>query len=94
VFVPGRGPSFTEPQLREAIAQSSSVREALESIGLRGAGGNFRTLRKYAELWAIPTDHFQLHRNKGRTLTPLADVLVPDSSYTWASLKRRLFEEG
>jgi hypothetical protein len=93
VFV--AGPSFTEPQLREAIAASHSYKETMECVGLRAAGGNFRTIKKYAERWQITTDHFRPARyGGGKVPTPLAEVLVENSSYPRGSLKRRLFDAG
>src|SRR5215208_983898 len=43
-----RGPRFTEPQLRKAIAQSRSWAETLRDLQYRAAGGNWLTLKKYA----------------------------------------------
>jgi hypothetical protein len=95
--------SYTEAEARAAIAASLSFAEALRRLGLRSAGGNWRTLKRYAaEVWHIPTDHFDPHAKQrqtlaahaARTLTPLADVLVPGSHYSRGSLKRRLYEAG
>ena len=66
---------------------------------MRVAGGNHRTIRRYAEeVWRIPVDHFDpdavrraaLHREP----VPLADVLVQGSTYQRTLLKERLFAEG
>ena len=66
---------------------------------MRAAGGNHRTIRRYAEeVWRIPIDHFDpaAARLAGlrRAATPLADVLVVASTYQRAALKERLFAEG
>jgi hypothetical protein len=66
---------------------------------MRSAGGNFATLRKYAEdVWKIPMGHFDPGRGRRRSgsrrARPLADVLVEGSSYSRGHLKRRLYEEG
>jgi hypothetical protein len=59
----GSSPRFTEAEAREAIAASLSYTEALRRLGMRPAGGNHRTLRKYAEeIWKIPVDHFRSRR--------------------------------
>jgi hypothetical protein len=101
VFVPKWGPSYTERQAREAIAASRSYAEALRRLGLRAAGGNWRTLKRYAtEEWHIPVDHFDPHAaqrevlRRHRVITPLVAVLVKDSSYSRGTLKKRLFAEG
>jgi hypothetical protein len=57
-----RGPRYSEAEARAAIASSRSFAEALRTLGLRPAGGNWRTLKRYAtEVWRIPTDHFDPH---------------------------------
>jgi hypothetical protein len=67
---------------------------------MRAAGGNHRTLRKYAErIWHIPTDHFdvrvaQREQLRNREVRPLAEYLTEHSSYSRSALKRRLFSEG
>jgi hypothetical protein len=95
--------SYTEEEARAAIASSLSYAEALRRLGLRSAGGNWRTLKRYAtEVWHIPTDHFDprakqretLAGHRARTLRPLAEVLVQGSHYSRGSLKKRLFEAG
>jgi hypothetical protein len=66
---------------------------------MRAAGGNHRTIRRYAEeVWHIPVDHFDpdavRRASLGRPPTPLADVLVERSAYPRGRLKERLFAEG
>jgi hypothetical protein len=99
VFVP-RPRRFNEDQLREAIARSRSWAETLRRLKYRSAGGNWRTLKKYAALWEIPTDHFdpaavcaEALRNSS-TRQPLEEILVEHSTYSRDHLKRRLFTEG
>lgn len=90
---------FTEEEVRAAVAASLTYTEALRRLGLRAAGGNHRTIRKYVEeVWRIPVDHFDPHaaRLSGlvRPAVPLSDVLVAGSTYSRGTLKRRLIEEG
>jgi len=93
-------PAYTQAQLREAIAASLSWSEALRRLGLRAAGGNFRTIQRHAKAWGITTEHFDptgarqrapAHSNRVR---PLEEVLVEKSSYKRSHLKRRLYAEG
>jgi HNH endonuclease len=55
-------------------------------------------LRKWAAIWGIPVDHFDPYaRHRGlrrQEKTPLAEILVRDSTYCRTNLKRRLYEEG
>ena len=62
---------------------------------MRPAGGNHLTLKKYAEVWAISTAHFDPAAGR----IPLGEgsiehLLVEHSTYSRQSLKRRLYAEG
>jgi hypothetical protein len=89
----------SEEAVRTAVAESLSYAEVLRRLGLRAAGGNHRTLRKYVEeIWRIPTDHCDANAARGRAraqaATPLAEILVVGSTYHRGHLKRRLLAEG
>jgi hypothetical protein len=93
------GPRYTEAEARAAIAASRSYSEALRRLGMRAAGGNHRTIRRYAEeIWRISVDHFDpdtVRRDAlARPPIPLDDALVERSSYPRGRLKERLFAEG
>jgi hypothetical protein len=98
--VPREGPRYTEDQARAAIAASLSYAESLRALGMRPAGGNWKTLRHYAtEVWNIPVDHFDPRRRQREALmhrhvTPLELVLVESSDYSRGSLKKRLYDAG
>jgi hypothetical protein len=73
--------------------------EALRRLGMRAAGGNPRTLRRYAEeIWHIPVDHLDPDgvraRAPRREPAPWSTVLVENSTYSRGTLKRRLLAEG
>jgi hypothetical protein len=89
-------PRYSEADAREAVAASRSFAEAIRRLGLRPAGGNHALFKKYVELWGISTDHFDPYaasRGAKRGI-PLEKVLVENSEYPRASLKRRLITEG
>jgi len=94
------GPRFTREELSEAIARSYSWAETLRRLQYRSAGGNWLTAKKYASLWAIPTEHFDPDRVRSAALRrsavprPLKEILVEHSAYSRHHLKRRLFAEG
>jgi hypothetical protein len=97
VFVNRRfRPAYTEAQLREAIAESFSWAECLRRLGLRDAGGKFRTIQRHARAWGVSTDHFDPNaaRSRATSVRPLAVVLVENSNYKRSHLKRRLYDEG
>lgn len=83
--------------LREVISKSGTYRECLEKMGIRCAGGNYGTLRKYIDKFKIDTSHFvdiRKIRRRRRSEIPLESVLVAGSSYGRGSLKKRLYESG
>lgn len=96
--MPGRGPRYSEREAREAIVTSLSWAESLRKLGLCPSGGGWRTLKKYALLWEISTDHFDSdaarRRNFRAVARPLSEVLVRDSDYPRKNVKRRLYAEG
>lgn len=91
-------PRYTEEEARSAIAASLSFTEALRRLGMCWSGGNHVTLRKWAERWSIPTDHFDPDAARNAALRrgaiPLEDVLVKGSTYSRGKLKERLYECG
>jgi hypothetical protein len=93
-----RGPRYSEDEARRAVADSLSYSEALRRLGMRAAGGNHVTLRKYVLIWSIPTDHFDpvfaQRRQLRREPTPLEEILVEHSTYSRGSLKKRLYDSG
>jgi hypothetical protein len=77
------------------VAPSRSYADALGRLGLRPAGGNHATLKKYVRLWDISIEHFDFGaRPPFREATPLVELLVEGSTYNRAHLKRRLFADG
>lgn len=91
---------FTEEEFRAAVADSTSISGVLRRLGLRVAGGNHGTVRKYLDLWQVPTDHFDpyAYQRQGgggtREPQPLHEILVEHSTYSRGHLKRRLYREG
>ena len=96
------GPRYTEEEARAAIASSLSYAEALRKLGTRAAGGNWRTLKRYAtEIWHIPVDHFDPFAGQRAALgrgrippRPLETLLVEHSRVARGTLKRRLYAAG
>jgi ribosomal protein L40E len=91
---------YTEDDARAAIAASLSYAEALRRLGLRAAGGNHATLKRYAAAWDISIAHFDPHGTQrrggphARTARPLSEILVEHSTYSRSQLKERLYREG
>ena len=90
---------FNEAELREAIQASDSWAGALRYLKYRSRGGNWKTLKKYAEIWGIDSSHFDsraasLRGIRRRKKQQLADLLVKGSTIASSKLKDRLLEEG
>lgn len=89
---------FAEEAIRRAIASASCWSDALRTLGLRAAGGNFRTIKKHAERLGISTEHFDPSiaraRANARRGLPLETFLVEGSTYHRGHLKSRLYQEG
>jgi hypothetical protein len=92
------GPRYSAEEARNAISDARSFSQALRRLGMRSTGHNHRTLRKYADMWEIPTGHFQADPTQSLRLrqppTPLSKILVEGSTYHRSHLKKRLYEEG
>lgn len=87
--------------LAEQVKLSSSIAEVARRLKLRDKGSNFRTIKKYIDLYELDTSHFTGQRwNKGKhnsedtALIPLELILQNNTNYKSHSLKLRLFESG
>ena len=93
-----RKSSLTDKEkLTEAIANSKSSKEVLEYLGLRAAGGNYGTLKKYAEQYelVLPEWDYAQSVNGIRPRFADEDVFVEDSTYAnRAEIKKRLYAMG
>ena len=94
----GAAPRYNREQAAEAIGRSRSWAEALRRLGYCHTGANARPLQQRAARWGISSVHFDPYAASRdaikREAPPLATVLVRNSTYSRASLKRRLFETG
>jgi hypothetical protein len=97
MFVSRGGPRYSEAEARRAVAASRSLTEVLRRLGMRPAGGNHATLRKYIERWSIATDHFDSDAARVIPRPPMLSieaVLTQNSTYSRGTLKKRLYREG
>jgi hypothetical protein len=91
--------SWTDEQLRTAAKESISIAQTLRKLGLVPKGGNYRTIHAVIREIGIDTSHWlgkASGRGKKRMLprVPLSEVLVENSEYSRACLKKRMLEEG
>lgn len=96
--MPGPRPKFTKEEATEVIVRSKSWAEALRRLNCCPTGGNPKTLKKYAALWNVSTEHFDPYAGLMERIRmlkrPLDEILVEHSTYFRSNLKRRLYEEG
>jgi hypothetical protein len=94
--------SWTDEDLRAAVAASRSLRGVLVHLNLKVGGGQYVALRRHIARRGLSTEHFTGQGWTGgmtapvpRAVRPLEEILVKDSEYTkGASLKRRLIACG
>jgi hypothetical protein len=91
--------NWAKEVLEPIFKKSLSQKEVLEKLGLRSAGGNFNTLRKYIKLYNLDSSHFiknydsMCNVSKNKKI-PLDQILVENSTYDRTHLKDRLYKEG
>lgn len=89
-------------KLIEIVKTSKTQTEVLLKMGIRSAGGNFKTLKKYLKLYDIDTNHFnpglvriqKINQLSEKIKIPIEEILKNGSTYNRARLKERLFIEG
>lgn len=92
--------TWTDDQLREAIKNNLSLRQAMLALGLAGKGGTYKTMHRYIKLLSIDTSHMTgMGHLKGKNHSwsksiPLEEKLTNGSNVGSDSLKRLLLSKG
>lgn len=84
-------------EFASVVANSKTYAEILRHYNLSTRGNNYRTVKDRISKEGLSTDHFDPITAKLKFLhqkAPLEEVLVEHSTYSRATLKRRLVEEG
>ena len=83
------------------VKKCFSISEVIRNLGLSDKGSNFKTVKKYINLYSLDTSHFTGQTwNKGKHYTEetvkssLNDIFNNKISYRTLYLKERLFIEG
>lgn len=88
---------YSLDNLKHAIASSVSIRQVLQKLGVKAAGGNYHVFHKAVRTVGLDTSHFTGMNLAGRKLRPrrrsLADYLVRDSGIQSFRLKRYLLDQ-
>jgi hypothetical protein len=89
---------YDQFQLREAVKNSTSLRQALEALGVAPYGGNYEVLRRAIRHFSLDTSHFTGQSwNKGKSIgpkQPLQRFLNNEIRIASFKLKKRLLAEG
>lgn len=89
---------YTNEEFIEAVKNSTSIRQVLQKLGLKAAGGNYQTFKNLKEKLNVDTSHFKGHGwRKDRTFKPKRSIekyLSNQVSIQSYKLKQRLFNEG
>ncbi len=93
---------MNKEELSRIVKESETLTEVLDKMGLRSAGGNYKTLKKYLGLYGIDVSHFDSEKVRfekirdyfRKTKKPMVEILVENSSFSRGTLKLRLYEEG
>ncbi len=85
--------TWSKENLVDVVKTSRNKIEVFKKLGLRSAGGNWTTLKKYLNLYDIDYSHFTKTYNKPFE-SELFEILVENSEYSRHSLKKRLYKEG
>jgi|LakMenEpi03Aug12_release.lakeMendotaPanAssembly.Ray.scaffolds.fasta_scaffold412870_2 hypothetical protein len=92
---------YQKDNLTEIVKNSKSISDVINKLGLRSAGGNFKTIKNYIENYKIDTSHFESDELRITKLKELSKenkidlnlILVENSTYNRSSLKKRLVDE-
>lgn len=90
--------TWTEEQLKAAVASSRSLRETLLLLNLAIAGGSYTHIRKHIDRLNLDTSHWNGQSGKGRLgrnkQLKIEDVLQPESSYPSHQVRSALLKAG
>lgn len=88
---------YTLQELKDAIATSVSVRQALMKLNVKPMGGNYYIFHKSVKYFNLDTSHFTGMNITGRKLPPrrktINEYLKKDSDIQSSKLKKYLLDE-
>lgn len=92
---------YEKHNFEEQVKNSTSYADLASKIGLAPKGGNYKTLKKYIELYNLDISHFTgFAWNKGMSHSDttarisLDTILQKGTNYRSSTLKKRLIKEG
>lgn len=86
---------FSKESLTAAVASNTTLKGALQTLGLSIRSNNYVTIKKYISIFGCDTSHFKGCTHGGYARIALSDILVQNSGYlSTKRLKSRLFQAG
>jgi len=92
---------YTKEDLENAVKKSKSIASVCRILGVRPAGGNYKTIKSKLKKWNIDYSHFTGQgwnvglKFKPMKKRPLSEILIKDSDFiSTYHLKERLFNES
>ena len=90
--------NYTDEDFIKAVEESGSLRQVLQKLSLREAGGNYQCAKDRIKKLNLDTSHFHgMGWNKGKKLPPkktIESYLVDGKLVQSNNLKKRLINEG
>ena len=85
---------WTDDDMKNALASSVTIADALRVLGLTLSNGNYLTVRRFIRKESIDVSHMmgKAHGSRNTCKIPLNAILVEDSTYDRGHLKRRLID--
>lgn len=91
---------WSDDDLRRAVEASATYAQVMRALGYEPSGGIHRWLKAHVRALGLSTEHFTGQAwSRGKRLVskvkrPLEEILVEQSTYKSAHLRRRLISEG
>lgn len=96
--MPSQSILSNKSKVEEAVKLCSSVKQCLQYLGLRAAGGNYKHFYNWCEKHGITPPRGDntagIRRYTEQIKIPLESILIRGSSYNRVELKRRLIKES
>jgi 5-methylcytosine-specific restriction endonuclease McrA len=91
---------YSRENLKPIVKESKSLKEVIEKLGLKAAGGNYNVIKKYILIYEFDITHFETISDKNNRVgfktdkVLLEKILTKNSNFSRQHLKIRIIKEG
>jgi hypothetical protein len=85
---------YTLEEFKTAVQKAKNFTEVVKNLSITASGASFKTIKKHIAYYNISIEHFTYDSQFVKEKTPLSKVLVENSSYGRANIKKRLLKDG